>query len=780
MAKMGWFIPGCLWVVIILTTPLLAEPPTCTVHFFDWYVVSKKRPLEQWQKRWTYRVDWRRFGIRPEEIGNTVHYYEAQFRKIREAGFDGIHYEWHGNNPKPQFIEALKKTGVPLAMFYDMQIRFRSRPRFITPTTELADKFVQDVCSFYASVPRELWLRDRNGKLPIVVYGYGFDTEQKDPEVWHEFYRKIIAETQSKLGAEIVLHWTDSNTPQQMYGYQHFPQIQSYIFNEAQKQSQVNAHSVTFVVHYDDLGVSFQRGGRRKRRWIRNDIRYLQEALWLAKHTDPALVFNYGWNELYEGEHILPDNLWGTWRYELAAAMVKEIKRTAKRDLPPALIIADDFLPAMREATPDMTVLLRQEMKLLYELRRFVPQADVALPGAVSDFSGYDFVIALNIHKSPREEKALADFKGCLIYANADAGLDTPLTVEFVSGKRESLPLASRLNRANEFVTVSREINLDVGKYPLLKYRCRNSAGSVFHIRYQGVDEEGNPVIAWYETSPTDDRATSGEWEEATVNAAALARKAAGKPVAKLTRIIVILDDCNENGEFTLDIDYLKFLNRNGEVGWQDEFEDVRSWSVQPNFAGEPDAAQRFGFEAVKENGKSIGRVGLKAVVSAKAELDSPIQKLTPRDDVLVLREAQGDMKAPLVLQHDDRFYLNTYCPSDETWETLMSSFLKQKLNRGVMFRSHSFSVTRQGVEPKTETAPMVIQEEELPSERIRLVAPPEFDKQMTFVLPRSSVPLRLRVISSDREEIPFPDSGSKPPTITLRPGEVVDLIKQR
>ena len=78
----------------------LADPPLCTTHFFDWYVVSKDRPLEQQQRLWTYRIAWHAFDITPEEIGNSVHYYEVQFRKIHEAGFDGVHYEWHKNNPK--------------------------------------------------------------------------------------------------------------------------------------------------------------------------------------------------------------------------------------------------------------------------------------------------------------------------------------------------------------------------------------------------------------------------------------------------------------------------------------------------------------------------------------------------------------------------------------------------------------------------------------------------------------------------------------------------------
>ena len=116
----------------------MADPPTCTVHFFDWYVVSDRSPLAEIQKRWTYQVDWKSLDIAPEDIGNTVHYYEVQCQKIREAGFDGIHYEWHGNPVKPVFREALQKTNLPVAMFYDMEIRFSGQGQFITPTDEFA------------------------------------------------------------------------------------------------------------------------------------------------------------------------------------------------------------------------------------------------------------------------------------------------------------------------------------------------------------------------------------------------------------------------------------------------------------------------------------------------------------------------------------------------------------------------------------------------------------------------------------------------------------------
>ena len=262
--KRTWILAAVVFGSV-LVLDAMASPPTCTVHFFDWYVVSDQTQLAEVQKRWTYQVDWQRLGIVPEDIGNTVHYYEVQCRKIREAGFDGIHYEWHGNPVKPQFSEALRKTGVPMAMFYDMEIRFSGRPQFITPTDEFAGTFVNDVASFYDSVPKELWLHDRNGCLPIVVYGYQFDGRVTDPDAWDRFYRAIISGVEERLGEQVVFHWTNNGTLQQMYGYQHFPEIQSYIFNEVGQQTPVNAHSVTFVVHYDDLGVSFARSGPRAR-----------------------------------------------------------------------------------------------------------------------------------------------------------------------------------------------------------------------------------------------------------------------------------------------------------------------------------------------------------------------------------------------------------------------------------------------------------------------------------------------------------------------------------
>jgi len=463
ISRLGF--PACLLFVLLFSTVAQADPPLCTTHFFDWYVVNEERPLKQLQRHWTYEVDWQAMGIRPEEIGTSVRYYEVQFRKILEAGFDGVHYEWHNNPPKRPFLDAARNVGLPLAMFYDMQIRFHQRTAFIRPTRDFAREAVADVVSFYQRVPKDLWLHDRNGNLPIIVYGYAFDQSVTDPKPWDTFYRTLIDGVQEQLDERVVFHWTNTHTPQQMYGFQHFPQIQSYIFNEASGQTPVNAHCVTFVVHYDDLGVSFARKGTRLRRWIRNDIRYLQEALWLAKHTDPDLVFNYGWNELYEGEHLLPDTHWGTWRYEVASAMVKAIKTESQADLPRALIIADDFLTTMHKASPQRIAMLRRQMQLLTRLRSLVPRAEVTLPGRNQDLSAYDVVFSLNSAKSQGDDRALAQSPIPLVYVDPDTVGE--MTRRFTSRPRRPLRFPD-LGPVNEYVVANRSVDIDLQQYPVL------------------------------------------------------------------------------------------------------------------------------------------------------------------------------------------------------------------------------------------------------------------------------------------------------------------------
>jgi len=778
-AAKSHFVLSVLFAWFVPLTLAAAAPPLCTTHFFDWYVIDSPAALQQRQKQWTYQVDWGALGIAAEEIGTSVHYYEAQFRKIREAGFDGLHYEWHRNNPKPQFLEALGKTGLPVALFYDMEIRFHGRPHFITPTEAFAKEFVGDVTSFYRAVPRQLWLHDRNGSLPIVVYGYAFDRQVTDPAAWQRFYQAIIQGVQTALGERAVLHWTNNGSFQQMYGFQHFPEIQSYVFNEASAQTPVAARSVTFVVHYDDLGVSFARDGNRATRWIRNDVRYLQEALWLAKHTDPDLVFNYGWNELYEGEHLLPCSRWGTWRYDVASAMVRDIKAHAQADLPRVLVIADDFLPALHQADAATATLLHREMALLAQLRSLLPQAEVVLPAAGRNLADYAAILALNMAKVPEEEAALAACGRPVLYANPDSKTDTPVTRLFTAQPRRPLFPADR-PPANEFVVATTKIDVDLRQFPFLQFRCRNSPETLFHIRYHGLNGKGQEVPAWHESSPTDDRQTGGEWLADQANVADVARQAAREPISRLTRIEVILDDLDENGTYSLDIDYLRFANAEDQVGWTAEFP---KWTIGASFGGLPGARTRYSFAPVTEGEERFQRMTLAAAVSDKVvpPIDEATRRIEPLPSVQTLVSATSEGKTVSVLLARERCYwLNTYSPSDECWEKLLPSLTGMCLNRGVIFRSFSHSVRKDGLTSALEQGLMTIQDEPLPVDRVRMVAPPEWDRPLPQVLPVDPRTPSVRILQGKRPSIPIPDPGSQPPTVTLEPGEVIELVYEK
>src|SRR5205814_7456565 len=60
------------------------------VHFFNWYWTSAQQPLPELEKEWTFHPAWEEMGILPEEIGHTKNYYQRQFERIRQAGFDAV------------------------------------------------------------------------------------------------------------------------------------------------------------------------------------------------------------------------------------------------------------------------------------------------------------------------------------------------------------------------------------------------------------------------------------------------------------------------------------------------------------------------------------------------------------------------------------------------------------------------------------------------------------------------------------------------------------------
>jgi hypothetical protein len=102
---------------------------------------------------------------------------------------------------------------------------------------------------------------------------------------------------------------------------------------------------------------------------------------------------------------------------------------------------------------------------------------------------------------------------------------------------------------------------------------------------------------------------------------------------------------------------------------------------------------------------------------------------------------------------------------------------MKAELNRGVIFRNTSHSVSPDGVTSETNEGVTTIRDEPLPINRVRLVAPPELGRALPHALPVSPRQPSLRVVQGARSSIPLPDARGGRATIILEPGEVVDLL---
>jgi hypothetical protein len=422
--------------------------------------------------------------------------------------------------------------------------------------------------------------------------------------------------------------------------------------------------------------------------------------------------------------------------------------------------------------------MLRRQMQLLTRLRSLVPQADTALPGAVENFDDYEIIFCLNAKKHPDEEAALAAAEKAIVYAPPALGVNSPLLRRFTEKALQPLPFPD-LGPENEFAVATRNVDIDRGRFSKLLLRCRNSPGAVFHIRYYGTNQAGQEVAAWFESSPTDDRQTQGAWIEEEIDLAQLTRRGAGEPLQRLTRIEVILDDLEKNGDFTLDMDFLRIVDVQGRVGWREEFETVKDWQLGATFAHRPDGPPRYGMRAASEDGVSIGRMKLTAISSnvLVGPVDEATRVIEPADGVRVVQQADHQGQAvPILLRRENNYFLNTYSPTDACWESLLPPLLQLPLQQGVTFSSYSFGVRASGITPLTNTQLTVIQQERLPVDRVRLVAPPELDESLPVTLPVGIVPSSGRFLRGARASHPTPDPDSIPATITLHPGEVVEL----
>ncbi|MBM4436454.1 MAG: hypothetical protein FJ029_04290 [Actinobacteria bacterium] len=417
--------------------------PVFAVHFFDWWR-SPNLPTAYF----THQITWERIGITLEQVGSPA-YYDANFRLIQALGADGVVWEWYeGGNmtPSATVLDALRAHGLKIGLFYDWELLHAggkavlSEAAYIAPDDASLQRIGGDVIAFYRGIPRDLWLLDADGRLPVLVYAYGFPAELTEPEPWAWFFGELARRVETALAVDAVFDWSFAYLPPshvQDYAFERFPDsYQPFNFVVDIPQPQYGHHVVTWNFIFDNRGVAKRD---QLPRVVRDDNRYLQETLWLATHTAPSLVFMYSWNELWEGSHLLPDDTYGWRRYDLARAMIATVRERRADDLPRTLILVD----AMDAFPTDGAALFTHERTLLrHYLRRYTPQAIARRVDAVAaeDLAGFDLILSITTDRRADPLLAQLPERVRVVYWNAtDPG--TSMATRFVGGIAGDPPL---------------------------------------------------------------------------------------------------------------------------------------------------------------------------------------------------------------------------------------------------------------------------------------------------------------------------------------------------
>ncbi|MCY4113761.1 MAG: hypothetical protein OXG33_07485 [Chloroflexi bacterium] len=408
--------------------PHLQPPrPVSAVHFFDWWSPDFL-PTEYF----THGLSWERVGLTREEVGSAA-YYDVNFELIRDLGVDGIVWEWYltGANllePSSVVLDSLRRHDLKIGLFYDWEVLHSGARAVLSDRAYIAadeasvSKMADEVVAFYQGIPTDLWLYDAHGRLPVVVYAYGFPDILDDVDGWTWFFTEIARRVEEALDVDVIFDWSASSRVHAL-AFERWPDDYApFNFVVDVPQWQFGHHVVTWNYIFDNRGVAARDGTPRL---VRDDNRYLQETAWLAAHTNPSLVFIYSWNEFWEGSHLFPDDTYEWRRYELAQAQLAKLAETRVDDLPSAVIIGDpaDAYPA---GTNDLFE--SQRLLLRHFLRRYVPQADFITPEQATDvtLAGYDLVVSITTDRDV--DTLLADLPESvqIVYWNA-----TDFTTEF-------------------------------------------------------------------------------------------------------------------------------------------------------------------------------------------------------------------------------------------------------------------------------------------------------------------------------------------------------------
>lgn len=750
-----------------------------TTHFFDWYKVTADRSYDTAAREWTYSPAWARYGIRTEEIGNTQHYYATQMRMIRKAGFDGIHYEWYGQRPSDEFMAAIRETHMPVALFYDVEIGGQAK-YLVVPTEQFAAKLADDVGSFYDRIPRCLWLRQGDGALPVILYCYRFDTSANDPAAWDRFYRSLLSGLKKRVGSSVHIYWTDSGSMQGMYAYQHFPEISSYTFGWWGGQTQVGARAVTLIAGYDDGGSTVQG---RTTRTMANDVRFLEENVAMARMCRPPLVFHYGWNEFLEGEHIMPDTTWGDWRLRALASIVSDLKKpTPQPALPRTLILADDLLPAYARKGD---LAYESERALLGDYRYLFPRADVALGSTVTpaELRKYQVVVALDRDRTPEQERNLVTLARSGQTRVVVFAPKNPAGSQFTSGPRKPAMEGMHPIPTDQWVSAQRDVDVDVTRFPIVHLRVRNSPGTLYHVRFQGVDQAGK---TWsnMNNGQLDFQVSAGKWVERAENARKILEESAGRPIQRITGILFYLDGVSQTANYSADLADVRFTDESGNVGARVDFSKPSDWRYFQNFTNDPKGERCVG--SFKLSGANNGAVHLSLHgynVSGFA-VDTTSEVFAPRPEARVLAwGTQERIRVPLVIQRGNLFFVNTLSSSPVVYGALMPALGFHGFR---VARHTTFAAVRTDLRITNTTAPTILPREELPIDWVRMIHPPKIPVAVSYPYPATTRPLAMmRTHKGISESVPLVTEVSRRDgscgnfgEVTVGPDETVDLYR--
>jgi hypothetical protein len=400
--------------LVLLAGPARALPARTPVflHFFDWF------KSESWQEaKFVDSLNWGSIGVSGADRSSEDFYFK-QFRYIHSLGIDALAWEYHPNIgagptlPPPAALAALKRSGLKIAPFYDLEISLKvknheskvptlSSANGIHPNAEMSEHINGEMRQFFARVPRNLLAKDKQGRLVVFVFGYAFDDSNPDPRLWDQFANALVAGASASAGSPPTFYWTAANSVFAAHLFSHHrDHFVPFQFVLDTPQSQYGHDAVTWNFGFDNLGVQHTY---KMQRVVRLDLRYVQEMGWLAGATDPSLVFLYSWNEPFEGSLLLPTRQWGDTKARLTKEFIARLRSRRDPPLPKTLLIIDDLDELWTTRKDDWHLKILSDL-LLYPMRRFAPQADVRMVREVDEkeIRHHEIIVDLSSRKTAR------------------------------------------------------------------------------------------------------------------------------------------------------------------------------------------------------------------------------------------------------------------------------------------------------------------------------------------------------------------------------------------